>query len=46
MQRGDSLWKIAKAQLGKGSRYKEIKAQNGLTSDIIRVGQKLKIPKK
>lgn len=46
VQRGDSLWKIAKAQLGKGSRYKEIKALNGLTSDTIHAGQKLKIPKK
>jgi N-acetylmuramoyl-L-alanine amidase len=42
--KGDSLWKIAKEQLGNGERYTEIKALNGLTSNIIYVGQKLKIP--
>ncbi|MCM1382792.1 MAG: LysM peptidoglycan-binding domain-containing protein, partial [Muribaculaceae bacterium] len=43
---GDSLWAIAAKQLGNGSRYKEIKTLNGLTSDIIRPGQVLKIPTK
>jgi flagellum-specific peptidoglycan hydrolase FlgJ len=43
--KGDTLWKIAKKKLGKGARYPEIKSLNGLTSDIIRVGQKLKLPK-
>lgn len=43
---GDSLWKIAAEQLGDGSRYGEIKAANGLTSDSIHVGQILKIPGK
>lgn len=42
--RGDSLWKIAVKYLGKGMRYTDIKALNGLTSDTIYVGQKLKIP--
>lgn len=42
--KGDSLWKIAKEQLGNGERYTDIKALNGLTSNIIYVGQKLKIP--
>lgn len=42
--RGDSLWKIAVKYLGKGMRYKDIKSLNGLTSDTIYVGQKLKIP--
>ena len=42
--KGDSLWKIAKEKLGNGERYTEIKALNGLTSNIIYAGQKLKIP--
>lgn len=42
--KGDSLWKIAKEQLGNGERYTEIKTLNGLTSNIIYAGQKLKIP--
>lgn len=44
VQRGDSLWKIADKLLGSGSRYKEIKALNGLASNTIYKGQKLKIP--
>ncbi len=44
--RGDSLWKISKNFLGAGSRYKEIMSLNGLKSETIRVGQKLKIPAK
>ena len=43
---GDCLWNIAKKLLGSGARYKEIKTLNGLTSDIIHVGQVLKIPGK
>ena len=42
--KGDSLWKIAKEKLGNGERYSEIKELNGLTSNIIYAGQKLKIP--
>nr|DAL85215.1 MAG TPA: PGRP protein [Caudoviricetes sp.] len=41
---GDSLWGIADQLLNDGSRYPEIKALNGLTSDTITPGQKLKIP--
>lgn len=41
---GDSLWKIAARQLGSGSRYPEIKSLNGLKSDTIYAGQKLKLP--
>jgi LysM repeat protein len=44
--KGDSLWAIAQKKLGNGARYKEIKALNGLTSDTIFAGDKLKIPKK
>ena len=42
--RGDTLYEIAKAYLANGSRYKEIKTLNGLTTDTIYVGMKLKIP--
>ena len=42
----DTLWGIAAKLLGNGSRYKEIKTLNGLTSDTIYTGQKLKIPAK
>lgn len=41
---GDSLWAIAKKQLGNGSRWSEISKLNGLKSTIIRPGQVLKIP--
>lgn len=41
---GDSLWRIAARLLGDGRRYPEIKKLNGLTSDVIHAGQKLKIP--
>ncbi|MGO9585889.1 MAG: LysM peptidoglycan-binding domain-containing protein [Limisphaerales bacterium] len=40
---GDSLTKIAKAH---GTTVKAIKAENNLTTDHIKVGQKLKIPAK
>jgi LysM repeat protein len=44
VKKGDSLWAIAAKQLGNGSRYKEIKTLNGLTSDTIYAGQVLKLP--
>lgn len=43
---GDSLWSISLKLLGKGSRYTEILNANDLKIDLLRVGQKLKIPKK
>lgn len=43
--KGDSLWAIARKYLGDGSRYKEIVTLNGLKSNVITIGQKLKIPK-
>jgi len=42
--RGDTLYEIAKAYLNDGSRYREIKTLNELTSNTIYVGMKLKIP--
>jgi len=45
VRKGDTLYEIAKALLGNGRRYTEIKTLNGLKSDTIYVGQKLKIPK-
>lgn len=45
VKRGDRLWNIAKKYLGKGTRYTEIMALNGLKSDKIKIGQVLKIPK-
>lgn len=46
VKKGDSLWAIAASTLGKGSRYNEIIKLNGLKSDVIEIGQVLKIPKK
>lgn len=42
--KGDTLWDIAKAYLGDGSRYPEIKTLNNLKSNVIYSGWKLKIP--
>ena len=41
---GDTLWGIAQKKLGNGARWQEISKLNGLTSQTIVVGQKLKIP--
>lgn len=41
--KGDTLWDIAALYLGKGSRYPEIKTLNGLKSNVIYSGWKLKI---
>lgn len=46
VKKGDSLWNIAKKYLGSGVKYKEIVALNKMKSSLIRIGQKLKIPKK
>lgn len=45
VKKGDSLWKIAKKLLGNGKKYPQIQKANGLSSDLIKAGQKLKIPK-
>ena len=44
VQKGDSLWKLAKQFYGSGSKYPIIKQANNITSDTIYVGQQLKIP--
>lgn len=44
VKENDTLWGIAVSQLGNGYRYREIKALNGLNSDLIYAGQILKIP--
>lgn len=41
---GDTLWAIAQKYLGNGNRYKEIVSLNGLKSNVIYSGMKLKIP--
>lgn len=43
---GDTLWTIAKKHLSSGSRYKEIVSLNGLKSNVLYSGMKLKIPNK
>ena len=45
VQKGDTLWRIAHKHLGSGNRYKEIKTASGITSDNLKIGQVLKIPK-
>lgn len=46
VKKGDSLWKIAVQQLGKGARYTEIKALNGMKNNLIHAGDVLKLPAK
>lgn len=41
---GDTLWNISKKYLGKGSRYVEIYKLNELKTNVLKVGQILKIP--
>ncbi|MCR5781707.1 MAG: LysM peptidoglycan-binding domain-containing protein [Clostridia bacterium] len=43
---GDSLWEIARKQLGDGRRYTEIVKLNNLKTNVIYSGQKLKLPEK
>lgn len=40
----DNLWKISEEQLGTGLRYTDIRAVNGLTCNVIRVGMVLIMP--
>lgn len=45
VKKGDTLWKLSSTYLGKGNRYREIMTASGITSDRLKAGQKLKIPK-
>ncbi|MCK9222337.1 MAG: LysM peptidoglycan-binding domain-containing protein [Limnochordia bacterium] len=42
---GDTLWGIAEAKLGVGSRHPEIKRLNSLEDDTLHLGQRLQVPK-
>ena len=45
VRKGDTLWSVAEAALGSGSRYREIASLNGLKdADSLKVGQVLKLP--
>ena len=44
VQPGDCLFSIAQKVLGSGDRYPEIKALNGMTTDILLPGQRIRIP--
>jgi len=44
VQPNDTLWNIARDQLGDGSRWWEILELNGLTSALIRPGEVLRLP--
>jgi len=49
VQDGDSLWKIATAQLGSGARYEEIAKLNAdvlKDTDALKVGTRLRMPSK
>ena len=44
VRKGDSLWSIAKGQLGDGSRYRELAAKNGIANpNLIYPGQVLQL---
>ncbi|MDD3336486.1 MAG: LysM peptidoglycan-binding domain-containing protein [Eubacteriales bacterium] len=44
IQPGDCLYAIAQKLLGSGDRYPEIKALNGMSTDILLPGQRIRIP--
>jgi len=46
VQRGDTIWAIARDQLGDYKRFEEIKRINGLVTSAVYPGQTLKMPKK
>ena len=45
MKRGDSLRKIARTELKSEKRWQEIRDLNNLKSDVVREGQRIKLPK-
>lgn len=46
VKKGDSLWRIAKEQLGKGIRYTEIMKLNNMEETVIYPGEELLMPLK
>ena len=44
VMQGDCLFSIAQKLLGSGDRYPEIKALNGMATDILMPGQRIRIP--
>lgn len=44
VQKGDTLWSIAKRFLGDGNRFKEIQKANGMTDTVIYPDSVLEIP--
>ena len=44
VQAGDCLFSIAQKLLGSGDLYPEIKTLNGMTTDILLPGQRIRIP--
>lgn len=46
VQRGDTLWRLAKKYLGSGFKWTRIAKLNGVKGTLIRTGQVLKIPEK
>ena len=45
VQRGDTIWAIARDQLGNYQRFEEIKTINGLVTSVVYPGQVLKLPR-
>ncbi len=45
VQRGDTIWAIARDQLGNYRRFEEIKTINGLMTSVVYPGQTLKLPR-
>lgn len=43
VKRGDTLWGLASRYYGNGSQFRAIKNLNGLSSDLIKEGQRLRI---
>lgn len=46
VRKGDTLWDIAKAILGRASRYAEIVKLNGIKTATLYPGQRLRLPQK
>ena len=46
VKKGDTLWRLAAQHLGNPNRHKEIRTLNGLKSDKLTIGQRIKIPGK